>query len=61
MNSDSGIMIIDSMVKENIKFLDLSENPGMGRKFYNKLAKYFDMKDFKIEKLFLENNKIQDD
>ena len=49
------------MIKKNIKFLDLSENPMFSAKFYNKLADLIQNPEFQIEKLFLEGNKMQDD
>lgn len=48
------------MIKKNIKFLDLSENPLMSKKFYDRLAEILELHDFKIEKLFLEGNKMKD-
>lgn len=49
------------MIKQNIKFLDLSENPMFSSKFYYHFAKILDDREFKLEKLFLEGNKMQDD
>ena len=51
-------MILDAMIKKNIKFLDLSENPAITSKFYYKLAEELENREFLIEKLFLEGNKM---
>jgi len=61
LNSESGILILHSMIKKNIKCLDLSLNPLMSKKFYLELADTFDNQEFNLEELHLEGNKMKDD
>jgi Ran GTPase-activating protein (RanGAP) involved in mRNA processing and transport len=60
LKTNNAIKIIQSMRYQNIITLDLSNNPQIGKQFYDVLGEMFLDSSFRLENLILEGNNMKD-